>query len=541
MGKEERRQLADEIGERAKVDLHFFAVVIQGVTCMSPTSGLHGRVCSFLGMPGEPRKWLELFRGGMKSTLGTVASNVQAVVRDPQEHILLIAGVHDLSKMFLRDIKRVVTGRVFKAVYPHLRPVKDQWNITSAAVEVVGEVRQSREPTWGTAGLDVGITGTHWTRITYDDLVIPENVETRDMAQRVTTKFKQLRPLLDTWNAPELICSTPYEAYDLYEWLKRGRRGWFKRLSIPVMGGEKAPEGAWPAAGELAWPEEFPHQRVEELKALDLKMFWSQYMLNPRPVGLRVFQAQNVKYWRRPEDPELPGWESTTQRPVVMDLRDMELYMGWDPSAGVEGGDESAFGVVGVDRFGNFYVVDVVHGLFTLSEQMELFFELQKLYAPYGGIQRTAVEMAGPFASLGGSLNDEMQARGLWYWIEKAQIRNQNKTARVRMVLGPKYQQGRVYHHQFMYNGPFEEQLLDFPGPDDDMVDGVSHGIDAAQMYGGYGAVEEKKTVDHARLGGFGLYPGMKYALTHEQMESGEYDERLEGLRKVVGGVGLIG
>lgn len=539
MGKEERAQLVREIAERAKHDLHFFAVVIQGVTCMSPTDGIHGRVCSFLGLPDVPRKWLELFRGGMKSTLGTVGSNVQAVVRDPNEHILIISAVHDLSKSFLRDIKRVVTSRVFRAVYPELRPVKGEWNLSSASLQVLGQTREVREPTFGTAGLDVGITGTHWTRLVYDDLVIPENVETREQADAVTKKFKQLRPLLDTYDCPELICSTPYEAYDLYEWLKRGRRGWFKRLSIPVKGFEKERPGQWPAPGVLAWPEEFPEQRCEELRGLDLKMWHSQYMLNPRPVGLRVFQAASIKYWRRASDPDVGGWESDVQRPVVMDLRDMELYMGWDPSAGVEGGDESAFGIVGVDAFGNFYVVDVVHGLYTLAEQMDLFFDLQRYYAPFGGIQRTAVEQAGPFASLGGSLADEMQARGVFYWVEKAQIRNQNKTARVRLVLGPKYQQGRVYHHEYMRGGPYEEQLLEFPGPSDDMVDGVSHAVDIATMYGGYGAKREEEAETHA-MTGFGLYPAMRYALTGEQMASGEYDELLEGLREGGMAVGLF-
>lgn len=533
--------LLEEIAERGRHDLHFFAVVIGGCTVMSPSHGLHGRVCSFLETPDPARKQLEMFRGGLKSTLGTVMWNVQAVARDPNEHRLIMSATHPLAKSFLRDIKRVVLSKTFRRVYPTLRPVKDQWNQAEAAVSVRGQARESREPTWGTGAIDVALTGTHWTAITYDDLVVPENVETREMAEKVTKRFKELRPLLDTWGTPELIVNTVYESYDLYGWLRRARRGWFERLSIPVVD----------AAGVLAWPEEYPAARVTELRELDLKMFHSQYLLDAKPVGMRVFKAEQIRYWRRPEEYEDPSWQEApeTQRPVAMALRDMTLYMGWDPSTGVEGGDESAFAVVGIDKFGNFYVVDVVHGLYSMSEQMDLFFMLHDYYAKCHpeGISMTAVEMAGPFASMEASLRSEMELRALearkagrpevWPWIEKAQLHNQNKTARVRMVLGPKYQNCRVYHHHLLYGGPVNEQLIEFPGSMDDCIDAISHAVDLAQQHGAYGSVPEEKARVQS-LGSFGLYE--RVGLTLAQMGDGTIDEKLAGLRKAVGHAGLF-
>jgi len=524
----DRAKLLEEIAERGKHDLHFFSVVIGGCTVMSPTSGIHGRVCSFLDQPDPARKQLEMFRGGLKSTLGTVMWNVQAVAKDPNEHRLIMSATHPLAKSFLRDIKRLVLSKVFRKVYPELRPVKTQWNQAEAAVQVVGQRRESREPTWGTGAIDVALTGTHWSAITYDDLVVPENVENREMAEKVTTRFKQLRPLLDTWGTPELIVNTVYESYDLYGWLRRARRGWFERLSIPVVD----------KAGVLAWPEEYPAARVKELRDLDLKMFHSQYMLDAKPVGMRVFKAEQIRYWRRPDEVEGAGWSESpeTQRPVVIGLRDMTLYMGWDPSAGVEGGDESAFVVVGMDQFGNFYIVDAVHGLYSLSEQMDIFFMLHEYYEKCSnGIERTSVEMAGPFASMEATLRSEMDQRGKYPWIEKAQLHNQNKTARVRMVLGPKYQNCRVYHHHLLYGGPVEEQLLDFPGSQDDICDALSHAVDLAQQHGAYGAVAEEKAKSQA-WAGYGLHP--RVGLTLEQMGDGNIDVALARMRKVVGKVG---
>ena len=537
----DRKVLLEEIGERGKRDLHFFAVVIMGCTVMSPSTGIHGRVCSFLQSPDPCRKQLEMFRGGLKSTLGTVAWNVQAVARDPSEHRLIMSATHPLAKSFLRDIKQVVLSKTFRRVYPHLRPVKTQWNQSEAAVHVVGQRRESREPTWGTGAIDVALTGTHWTAITYDDLVVPENVENKEMADKVTTRFKQLRPLLDTWGTPELIVNTVYESFDLYGWLRRARGGWFQRLSIPVVG----------ADGEPAWPEEYPAARIEELRSLDLKMFMSQYMLDARPVGLRVFRAEDIRYWRRPEEAEDPLWREMpeSQRPRAMRLQDMTLYMGWDPSTGVDGGDESAFAVVGIDKFGNFYVVDVIHGLYSMSDQMDLFFMLHDYYARCHpqGISMTSVEMAGPFASMEASLRSEMEVRAqearkagkpeVWPWVEKAQLHNQNKIARIRMVLGTKYQNGRVYHHHLMCGGPVDQQFIELPGSADDCCDAVSHAVDLAQQHGAYGTVEPEKAKVHA-YGSFGKHE--RIGLTLAQMGDASIDEKLAGLRKAVGHAGLF-
>ena len=177
LSRSEQEALRLEIAERGRQDLHFFAAVVCGVTCMSPTDALHGRVCSFLSDARWVRKWLEIFRGGLKSTLGN-CWDLQAVVRDPSERRLIMSAVHDLSKMFLRDIKSIILSRTFRTIYPEIRPVKSLWNLREAAVTVPGMKHGGREATFGTGGLDVGLTGTHWSSIRWDDLVIDKNSET---------------------------------------------------------------------------------------------------------------------------------------------------------------------------------------------------------------------------------------------------------------------------------------------------------------------------------------------------------------------------
>lgn len=479
-----------------------------------------------------PRKWLEIFRGALKSTLGN-CWDVWNVVRSPEEeHRLIMSAVHNLSKSFLRDIKRIVLSRPFKAVFPEIQPVKSLWNISEAAVAVAGKERGVREPTWGTGGLDVGMTGTHWSSIRWDDLVIDKNAETKEMREWVRSRFLSFRPLVDNFDTPELMCSTPYPQYDLSAWMKATMPNWFVRLSIPARD---------PKTADLAWPEEFSHERLDQLKALDPETYWAQYMLDPQPAEMRVFKSEEFRYFRRPEEPEPSGLSSLPSelRPVVKPLQELSLYLGWDPSAGTVGGDEAAFAIVGVDTFGNYYIVDVVHGQFLLQDQMDIFFQLHEMYEPYGGIQRAAVEMAGPFAALNGSLSAEMERRGQYHYIEKAEIRNQNKVARVRLVLGPKYQAHRIYHHWALRNGPIEEQLVGFPGVrHDDICDSISHAIDIAQKYGGYGGVPQQAAVAQARSS-FGMHKRIGYTLEELQQLCPEEDP-LEMMGRGVS-VGLIG
>lgn len=508
LGPKDRAQLLVEMGERGRADLHFFAAVVQGVTCMTPADGLHGRVCQFIGDPdGAQRRWLEIFRGALKSTLGTVAANVQAVVRDPEARCLIMSATQPLSKSFLREIKQVVKGKVFRVIYPDFTPSKEQWNDEESSVLYQGK-RMAREASWKAASIETGVTGGHFSRITYDDLVIPENVETREMAVRVIDKFRKLRPLQDAWDTPQVMIGTPYTDYDLYAWLKRTRAKQWKRMSVPLVD----------EAGLSRWPEEFSADVLDELRE-DPEVFWSQYMLNPRPPELQCFRHEYVRHYRRVDEDE---WDSSE---VPVDVGSLTKYLAVDPAVGLKSRDETALCVVGVDAFGNCYVLEMLHGQMDVAQMVDMTFALWKQYE----CARVVVEMAGPFASLEQSFAAEMRARNEYPLLEKADVGNQQKTKRVQLILEPMYKNGKLFHHRGMKLGPFEQQLMDFPGGQhDDMVDAWAYAVAAARKYGHYGAapVEEARR----RMNSFfGTYPRLGYTLEELEKMTPEAYEALHG------------
>ena len=518
LSREEKALLQQEMADRAKWDLHFFSAVVAGTMCMTPLDGFHGRLCRFLDNQFVTRKGVCCPRGHLKSTIATVNASAQDVARDPAERILIVSATQPLSRSFLRDIKSIVTSRMFRRLYPDIVPDKKLWNEDEAAILPVGSSKAQREATWKAGAVDTMLTGGHPSRVTWDDLVVKNNVDTREAAHKVIETFKSLRPIVDDWDTPETMCYTPYKDYDLYAHLADILPDLFTVFREP----------ARDEHGEPLWPEEFPKERLTALELLDTEMFFAQYMLSPRPPELQIFQQDQFKYFRTPSDSQL---ESTEKIPAI-NPRHLTRYMAVDPATG-KGNDETAIAVVGVDEYMNFYLLELRHGKMTEGEMLDVLFAMAAEFE----VDRTAVEMAGPFKSLATTIPAEMTARKQDIWVEPAEVGNRNKTARVRVILGPAYQQGKMFHAQRFRNAAFEIQLLSFPdGRNDDMVDAVAYAVQLARQYGYQGMVTELE-VQTQKRSSCGMYG--RIGMTLEELEGMtiEDTERMYAEFEEAGGV----
>ncbi|MHB8996932.1 MAG: hypothetical protein ACYC63_16940 [Armatimonadota bacterium] len=517
--RDDREALQREMAERGKWDLHFFSAVIAGTMCMTPTDEFHGRLCNFLNDHSITRKGVKCPRGHLKSTIATVNASAQDVVRDPSERILLVSATQPLSRSFLRDIKKIVQSRMFRRLYPDILPDKKLWNEDEAAILPIAGHKDLREATWKAGAVDTMLTGGHHSRIKWDDLVVPNNVETRDAAAKVIQTFKSLRPIVDDWDTPETMCYTPYKDYDLYAHLSDILPDLFTVFSEP----------ARDQHGSSLWPEEFPKARLDALEALDTELYFAQYMLTPRPPELQIFKQADFRHFRTPSDPQLV---STEQVPAV-NPNHLTRYMAIDPATGT-GRDETAFAVVGVDEYMNFYLLEVRHGKMSEGDMLDLLFSMAKEY----DVDRTTVEMAGPFKSLATTIPAEMTARRQDIWVEPANVGNRSKTARVRVILGPAYQQGKMFHAQRLQSGAYELQLLSFPdGRNDDIVDAVAYAVQLAREYGYQGRVTEPE-IQTQKRSGLGFYPRIGYTLEQlESMTMEDEDRMYEELQEASGGI----
>lgn len=491
---EEIEALRQEMAARGRADLHFFCYQACGFLAMTPPSGLHGRLCSFLE-GAQSRKWVECFRGALKSTISTVGLSLQAVVKDPDEHVLIVSAFDPLSKTFVRQIKDIAESESFQWLYPEIRPNKKKWSDEEAYIQRPrGAGSAAREPSWKAGSVKKGLTGGHHTRIHYDDLVVWENVTSRLDAESVYGAFLSWRFLLDEWGTPEVMVGTPYTDYDLYARLKREHQGMFRRFVVPALD---------ETTGELAWPEEYPLERLEELKRADYVTYMAQMQLNPLPPGMQTFKQATFRYWRGVDEPET----EFNRHAVVVDPARLVCYMGVDPGTGVQGGDETAIVVVGVDETRHYYVLDVKHGLMDAPEM------LAHLFANWDAfrIERTWLEMAGPFASLAATLAAEMEARHRYHFVEKAAVGNEPKGQRIRLTLGPWYAKSLVYHHWSHRNAALEEQLMRFPkAAHDDVADALAYAMRLGQDYGYSGAPRDDQVAENV-ASGFGNWTRILY------------------------------
>lgn len=533
--------LREEMAERGKTDLHWFAWMACGFRALTPADGFHGRLCSFLDQATPVRKWVEVFRGATKSTLASVALPLRSVVVDPREHVLIVSAVEDLARSFVGQIMEIVEhGETFRWLYPEVRPHRKRaWSERGASIERPDGIRGTvREASWTAGSVQKGLTGGHYTRRHYDDLVIDANVGTRDAARKVIDTFVSWRPLRAGVDDPEVMCSTPYADYDLSAWLKREQPRLFTRLSIPVR---------WPDddTGELAWPEEFPHHELDALKSLDFDKYMAQMMLQPLPPETQTFKREWFRYWRTAEEFEAEGQRGST----VVDPRRLTCYMGVDPGTGTEGGDPSAIVVVGVDEGRRYYVLEALEGCWETSYLMDMLFLMWRKWP----VERTWVEMAGPFAALASTLKAEMEARGEWQFVEKANVGNERKPQRIRLTLAPCYH-GCVIHHHFSHQGQaLEQQLLRFRDrggadtglPHDDLLDAFSYAMRLARDFGSYGRARDEQ-VEFQLRSGFGLWEKTAHTLDEIGAQVPKAHLKLlseggsdEAPRKKVAGVGL--
>jgi len=316
--------LLGEIREKVESDLHAFCVIVMGTTCMTPRgSRLHGRLCDWLMRWEErrPRKLLLMSRGFLKSTVGTIGTSLWEVVRNEDERVLICTATETLAESFMRQIMGVVEGPVWKCVFPEKEPDRRCWGTERASL--VGRSGLIREAHWTIGSLRKGITGGHYTSLKWDDLVVPENVGSREVAQGVINKYRELAPLKDSWFSRELIIGTPYTNYDLYAWLLETMADRLDILKIPI--GELRPNGSW----EPNWPEEYPEEAIEELMR-DSYVFWPQYALNPMGGERGAFLQGDFRYFAF-EDEELTDGVMAWKR---IRRSDLTYYLGYDPSAG---------------------------------------------------------------------------------------------------------------------------------------------------------------------------------------------------------------
>jgi len=171
-----------------------------------------------------PRKLLILWpRGHLKTTVATIAYNIQWIINYPNIRILLSSGTGEQVRKILDElISHFRFNEMFRWLYPEFVPhgknVKEFGN--QERFTIPARTVHRKEPTVSICSVGAVVAGGHFDVIDNDDVVDKENCRTPEQILNVNSHLGFLWPLLET--APD--ADKRQRGYQRGWWSMKGTR-----------------------------------------------------------------------------------------------------------------------------------------------------------------------------------------------------------------------------------------------------------------------------------------------------------------------------
>lgn len=385
-------------------------------------------------------------RACFKSTFFTGGRTLQAIAGNRDSRILIANATLSNSQKFLGEVKtHLRKNEELSSLYGNFFDKDLKWNDTE--IEVTGRSLGAREPTVTAAGVGGNLVSQHYSHIIADDLMNLENSATRYQVDKVVDWWKRAFSLLD-YDGEMIVIGTRWSYYDLYAYIMDK----FEEQADFYVRGAYNPDGS------LYFPELLDEEKLDELKALQGSYIFSSFYLNdPVDEESALVKKSQIKYWGKGEEYQLP--------------KNLAIFAMCDPAfSQKEGADESSITVAGVDEDNNWWVLETRNGQWTVSQLVDELFSVNAQWKPQG----MSIETIGQGQSIMTPIYEEENRRNKYLNLFEITVRDRvSKEMRVRSVLQPRFERGKVYIRREMFD--LEEQLLRFPrGRRDDMVDSLT-------------------------------------------------------------------
>lgn len=277
-------------------------------------------------------------RGFGKSSLLSVVRCIFEIVRNPDIRVLLASNTHSQAAAFVGEVRGHLEGNpIFRQIFGDLvgRKWTDRELVTSARRRI------AKEPTIFATGVDGALISRHFDLVICDDIVDEENSRTRARREKLRTWFfKVLLPCLEP-EAKLCLVGTRYHYRDLYGHLIAS--GFFPSVTIIR---------AIDAEGKSPWPEKFPVERLERIRRdAGTVIFNAQYQNDTEAMKGAIFKEDWLRFYHM-----LPS--------------QLRIYQGVDLAISRESGsDFFSIVTVGVDIWGNIYVIDCYQARLSFKQQ----------------------------------------------------------------------------------------------------------------------------------------------------------------------------
>jgi len=375
-----------------------------------------------------------------KSELASRRFPAWFIGRNPDKQIIAASYNSDLANDFGREVRNIVSspefGNLYKTCLSADSKAANRWHTDKGGMYVA-------------AGVGTAITGRGADILLIDDpFKDRQEADSEITRQRVwdwytSTAYTRLMP-----GGAIIVINTRWHDDDL-----SGRL-----LAEQETGGDKWELLSLPAlnqAGEPLWPEWYPKERLEQIRAVLPARDWNAlYQQNPIPDDGDYFKAN----WFG-EYEELP--------------ENLRYYGASDYAVTDNGGDYTEHGIAGIDGSGNIYIADWWKGQTTSDVWIDKKCDLIIKYAPHcwfgeAGPIRRAIE---PF------LMRRMQEREAYCRIEwLASISDKPSRARPIQAMAS---MGKVFFPKnAVWKSELMIQLLRFPAAKHD------DGVDVMSLFG---------------------------------------------------------
>ena len=361
------------------------------------TGEFHGAVCDWRARSPHRRNLYLLSRDHLKTSLITVAGNVQRILKDGQIRILLASDKAEAAQAQLAEIKGHLANPILTWLFPNILfedPYKEAGEWSQSAISVKRK-RETKEATIETIGVEGASTGKHYDHGTFDDLVDESNSRTRDLLEKTIHWYQTSQSLFEP-GATQDIVGTPWEFGDLYDWCIQQRIAgnlkigiyrqpcWKVRepgvLRLDAQSGIMEDEYVRDASGGLlpAYGEKHTRDSLEERQRINPRIFAAQWLLRPVDDSSAVFPRGAAVIKPRAELPP---------------TQDLWIVCAVDPAISTkEWADYSAFATVGFASDGLAYVLDLRRGRWS---ETQLINEVFDAYRRIPGITCIGFEAVG--------------------------------------------------------------------------------------------------------------------------------------------------
>jgi predicted phage terminase large subunit-like protein len=417
----------------------------------------HKELCHFVQDRFDRKKLVLVPRSHLKSKLVTIGYSTQRIIQNPKIRILIYSATWQIATDLHMSIQKALRSDAVVELFG---------DVTIDAPEMRADrtrlkLNDKKEPTITAAGIDNNLVSGHYDLIIMDDVVNRDNVNTADQIQKVITRYKDSLDLLEP-GGQMVVVGTRWHDVDLYGWILNPDNNVLSSYDVFI---RKAYEGTLLTGDDFVplWEGKFGLEGFRKLlREQGWYHFSAQYMNDPVPEDDATFKRSNFKYWDQD----------------VLRGKTLNRFLLVDPAIAVtKDADFTGMIVVGVDPYGDVYILDIVRRKLAPSQIIDEIFRLRDNWQ----LIDVGIEMVAYQKALAYALKEDPRYQKRPFHVSELKPNERTKDQRIK-GLQPLYENGKIWHNKYHPNNIYlEDELVRFPrSSHDDLIDPLSYLLDLA-------------------------------------------------------------